>query len=263
MFIAQLSDTHVDTAQPHKAEALRRAVAFLTTLPRTPDAVLITGDCTEHGLAEEYETFQAALSPLTMPVYVVPGNHDDRAQMLERFPLPGEGLSGFLQYVVEDRPLRLIGLDTHWPGQGAGQLCAARLTWLDEVLAQAPERPTLLFMHHPPIQSGLQVMDQIGLRGRAELCEVVQRHPQVVRVLAGHVHMPLTAGFAHTTVMTCPGTDATFQPDWAQPHKLVIQYQPPLALLHHWQEGAGLVSFTAAPECAPWVTLHDGQRWAG
>ncbi|PTA68403.1 phosphodiesterase [Deinococcus arcticus] len=263
MFIAQLSDPHVDTAQPHKAGALRRAVAFLLSLPRTPDAVLITGDCTEHGHPQEYEEFQAALAPLTMPVYVVPGNHDRRDELLARFAPPGQSLDGFLQYVVEDWPLRLIGLDTHWPGQGAGQLCPARLAWLDRVLAQAPSRPTLLFMHHPPTATGLRVLDEIGLQGRAELCEVVQRHPQVVRVLAGHVHMPLTASFAHTTVMTCPGTDATFQPDWAQTEQLVIQYQPPLALLHRWDERSGLLSFTAALDAAPWVTLHDGQRWAG
>ncbi|WP_198170605.1 phosphodiesterase [Deinococcus arboris] len=262
MLLAQLSDPHVDRTRPHKAAALRRAVAFVATLPQPPDAVLITGDCTDHGHPDEYDEFEAALEPLPMPVFVVPGNHDDRAELLSRRPPPGEACESFMQYVVENFPLRLIGLDTQWPGHGGGELCAQRLAWLDEVLSQAPARPTLLFMHHPPVQTGLQVLDDIGLRGHAEFCAVVAHHPQVVRVVAGHVHLPLTASFAHTTVMTCPGTDATFQPAWAQPDKLVIQYQPPLALLHRWTAEGGLTSFTAVPEAAPWVTLHDGQRWA-
>lgn len=264
MLIAQLSDPHIDRQRPDKGAAFGRALTNLLRWPRRPDAVLITGDCTDSGHPDEYAQFQALIRPLPMPLYVVPGNHDDRQRMLELFGRSGtQGLPGFLQYVVDDLSVRLIGLDTQVPGQSGGELCRERLDWLDARLAEAPKRPTLLFMHHPPMLSGLAVMDAIGLSGTRGLHEVVARHPQVERMVAGHVHMALTQTFAGTTLMTCPGTDATLLPDLAQPDRLVVQYQPPMTLLHAWSEQTGLLSYTSVTEPAPWKVLHDGKGWVG
>ncbi|WP_295816710.1 phosphodiesterase [uncultured Deinococcus sp.] len=263
MLVVQLSDPHIDALRPDKAAAFGRAVEHVRTLPMRPDAVLITGDCTDHGRQDEYDVLQSLLAPLDMPVYVVPGNHDDRAAMLERFGHLGtQRLDGFLHYVVDDLPVRLIGLDTQVPGQGGGELCDRRLAWLDARLDEARARPTLLFMHHPPLVSGLDVMDAIGLEGSARLCDLVLQHPHVARVVAGHVHMAVTTTFGNSTLMTCPGTDATFQPDLSHPAQLILQYQPPLALLHTWSEPTGLLSFTHFLDDATWITLHDGQQWA-
>ena len=264
MLIAQLSDPHIDLERPHKADAFGQAVEWLLALPMRPDAVLISGDCTEHGHPGEYARFQALLRPLPMPVYVVPGNHDDRAAMQKLFGVQGGSpLPGFMQYVVDDLPVRLIGLDTHVPGQGSGELDEARLDWLGARLSEAPERPTLIFMHHPPLKTGVQVMDALGLRGTEPLCDLLLRHPQVARIVAGHVHMALTQTFAGTTLMTCPGTDATLQPDLTQPGKMIVQYQPPLCLLHTWSEATGLLSFSSLIAPTSWTVLHDGQGWVG
>ena len=45
---------------------------------------------------------------------------------------------GFLQYAIEDYPVRLVALDTLIPGEAGGLLCSARLAWVDHVLALAP-----------------------------------------------------------------------------------------------------------------------------
>ncbi|UBV41973.1 phosphodiesterase [Deinococcus taeanensis] len=261
MLLVQLSDPHIDLDRPGKAAAFARAVAHVNALPTAPDAVLLTGDCTEHGTAEEYEQFTALLRTLTVPAYLVPGNHDDRAELLRRFPPPGPALPGFMQYVVNDHPLRLIGLDTHRPGHGEGELDSVRLNWLDAQLQAAPAQPTLIFMHHPPVMTGLDVMDRIGLQGREALCDLLLTHPQVLRVAAGHLHMALTTRFAHTTVMTCPGTDTTLLPELSRPEQLLVQRQPPLCLIHAWSEATGLNSFTQAIAPTPWHALFDGRRW--
>ena len=93
-----------------------------------------------------------------MPVYLIPGNHDEREALADAFSdhdyLPRD--REFLHYVLEQYPVRLIGLDTLVPGKGSGLMCEERLTWLAARLEVAPARPTVVFMHHPPFVTGIQ-----------------------------------------------------------------------------------------------------------
>ena len=75
-----------------------------------------------------------------MPVFVIPGNHDSRDLLRAAFGADGYlPKDGFLQYAIEDYPVRLVALDTHIPGEGGGELCDERLAWLDRTLAASPE----------------------------------------------------------------------------------------------------------------------------
>jgi len=125
-----------------------------------------------------------------MPVLVIPGNHDDRANLVRAFDdhayLPRDG--GFLQYTVDDWPVRLVALDTVVPGESGGRLCADRLAWLDARLGEAPGGPTLVFMHHPPFATGIVAMDAMGLEDPAALATVLRRHPHVEGITCGHIH---------------------------------------------------------------------------
>jgi Icc protein len=213
MIIAQLSDPHIAVDPTTGIPAgepiahLQRAIAHLMSLPTLPDGVIVTGDCVNQGLPAEYDLFQDLLQSLSMPVYVIPGNHDHRTEMLKRFGVQGiSPLDGYVQYTIEDFPVRLIALDTHIPGSDEGYLCAQRLEWLEARLAEAPTHPTLLFMHHPPLHTGLAVIDTIGLKGINELEALIARHSQVERIVTGHFHMAMMGGFANTVVMVCPAT---------------------------------------------------------
>ena len=170
--IAQITDLHI---RPSGKKAygvvdteamLRAAVASILAQPMKPDAVIASGDLTDCGLVEEYELLRDCLKPLPMPVYLIPGNHDRRENM--RLVFGGEGylpMNGeYLHYTVEDLPLRLIGLDTVVPGKGHGEMDAPRLAWLKARLDEQPDRPTFVFMHHPPFPTGLQHMDSINCR---------------------------------------------------------------------------------------------------
>ena len=214
MLIAQITDLHISTPGSvndrlfRTPEHLARAVAHLNGLTPRPDVVLATGDLVERGEPEEYARLRAILDGLAMPLYVIPGNHDAREPLARAFAdrgyLPQDG--GFLHYTVEDWPVRLIGLDTHVPGAPGGRLCAERLAWLDARLGEGTARPTVIFMHHPPFETGLRAMDAMGLEGKTELAAVIGRHPQVEAVLCGHVHRPMTRRFAGTVAITSPAT---------------------------------------------------------
>jgi 3',5'-cyclic-AMP phosphodiesterase len=199
MLIAQLSDLHVslpgsktDLAYQTAAQ-LQRAVAHVGALDPRPDAVLLTGDLVNDGEPAEYARLAALLATLPMPVYVLPGNHDHREHLRAAFGAGGYlPVSGPLCYAVDVGPLRLLALDTHVPGKPFGRLAPEQLAWLDARLAEAPGHPTLVAMHHPPFRTGIQrADDEMGLEGAEALEDVVRRHPQVERILCGHLHRPI------------------------------------------------------------------------
>ena len=271
MLIAQITDTHISTPGSvndrhfRTPEHLERAVAHLNRLAPRPDVVLATGDLVERGDPEEYTRLRAILDRLAMPLYVIPGNHDSREGLARAFAdrgyLPTDG--GFLHYTVEEWPVRLIGLDTQVPGQPGGRLCAERLAWLDARLGEAAARPTVVFMHHPPFVTGLQAMDAMGLEGKEELATVIRRHPQVERLVCGHVHRPMTRRFAGTVATTCPATAHQIALELPPTPRLSVVMEPPACMLHLWLGAdAGLVSHVSViGDERPPFTLFDGQRW--
>ena len=251
MLIAQISDTHIKRpgrlAYRHvdTAAMLRACVAQLLALSPRPDLVLITGDLVDRGDPEEYAHLRALLAPLTMPMLVIAGNHDERDAMRSAFAdqgyLPD---SGYLQYAVDRGPLRFIGLDTLIPGEGGGRLCSERLGWLDATLSERQACPTLVMMHHPPFETGIAHMDEKGLEGREAYTALIDRHPQVVASLCGHLHRVIVAQVGGRPAMTVPSpahqVALGLEPDAPSSFRL----EPPAFMLHRWA-GNQLVSHQA------------------
>jgi Icc protein len=252
MLLAQITDTHIrrpgDLAYGvvDTAAFLERAVTALCRLDPAPDATVVTGDLVDAGEDEEYAHLRALLAPLAMPVFVIPGNHDARAPLRRAFAADGYlPRAGFLHYTIEEYPLRLVALDTLIPGAVGGELCRERLSWLDRALAAAPERPTLVLMHHPPFVTGIGHMDRIGLSGIPAFAEIVARHPQVERILCGHLHRAIDRRFAGTVAGTAPSTAHQVALDLAPAAPLAFTFEPPGYQLHYWNENEGLVTHTA------------------
>jgi 3',5'-cyclic-AMP phosphodiesterase len=207
--LVQVSDPHIgaDWAEGDPVERLAAAVEAVRALPQQPDAVLLSGDLADNATDAEYEQVRQLFGRIDAPLYVLPGNHDDRRALHRHFSGPGAGGEP-VQYAVDLGPARLVVVDTTRPGEDPGALDAERLAWLDAELAKAPEALTLLAMHHPPLSTGIPVWDEVGLptADRQALAAVVARHPQVRRVVAGHVHRVMTAELAGRPVITVPST---------------------------------------------------------
>jgi 3',5'-cyclic AMP phosphodiesterase CpdA len=250
MIIAQITDLHAGrfletpTSTLDTFESLERAVGHLNALRPAPEVVLATGDLSHNTGRGDYARLRAALAPLTMPLYVIPGNHDNPTNLLAAFAgdgyLPPEGK--FLHYVVEDHPLRLIALDTTLPGEEAGELCEERLAWLEARLEEAPDRPTLVFMHHPPFETGIPFFDRIGCRGGAAMGTIVARHPQVETVLCGHVHRAIALRWHGTVVQVTPSTGYQYPLVLRDNEGLCPVLEPPACRICLWTPGVGLVS---------------------
>jgi 3',5'-cyclic AMP phosphodiesterase CpdA len=140
--------------------------------------------------------------------------------------------AGFLYYAIEDYPLRIVALDTHIPGEHGGLLCVERLAWFDSALSAAPERPTVVLMHHPPFATGIAHMDRYGLRDIAAFAEIVSRNQQIERILCGHLHRAIDRRFAGTVAGTAPSTAHQLLLDLEPQAPLQFVLEPPGYQLH-------------------------------
>jgi 3',5'-cyclic AMP phosphodiesterase CpdA len=207
--LAQLSDPHIGATWAGSESVARFAAAIdsVRAIRPQPDAVLVSGDLADHATDEEYEQVRELLEPLQAPLYVLPGNHDDRDALRRHFGVPGEAGEP-VRYSVDLGPLRLVVLDTTRPGEDPGTLDVEQLDWLDSELAAAPEMLTLLAMHHPPLLTGIPLWDELGLphTDRRALGDVIERYRQVRQLVAGHFHRTMTGELAGRSVLTVPST---------------------------------------------------------
>jgi Icc protein len=255
VLIAQITDTHVRApgelafgGQVDTNARLAGAVRLLCRLDPRPDVVLATGDLADTGHPDEYAQLQALLAQLDMPVLPIPGNHDARGPLRDAFPglwdrAPGE----YVQYVVEDYPLRLVALDTLVTGQSGGRLCPARLAWIDAALAQST-RPTVLFMHHPPYEYGAAPNPDMSCEGADALARLVAAHDNVAAVLCGHLHRFTLTPWAGTVAFTAPATAPQLELNLHGRHPKGWLDGSPMVGLHLWRGAAGLVSHVMAAD---------------
>lgn len=260
MLIAQITDLHL---RPVGKPAYRiaetsmlaeRAFRAISRLDPAPDAVIVTGDLTDCGLVEEYELLGELIARwLPMPVYLIPGNHDRRENLKAVLGhLPGIGEDpDFVHYTVDDHPVRMIMLDSVVPGHGHGELCPRRLDFLKAALAAAPDKPTLIAVHHPPIVTGVQHMDRINLWSRAAMADIVSGHDNVMAVVCGHDHRPIVSRFAGTVVQVVPGVAHQVVLDFRPHGPAHFVMEPAAFALHRWSEVEGLVSHGAYVEDYP------------
>lgn len=215
--LVQLSDLHIGANEngvdpvPH----LEAVVEAVQALPNRSDAVLVSGDLTDDGAEEGYRLARELLGRLEAPLYVLPGNHDDRSRLRAAFGLPGEGDEP-VRYSVGIGDLRLVVFDSNVPGQDPGRYEAEQLRWLDAELGAEPGRPTLLALHHPPLATGIEEWDGINLEpGQLPLlAEVVARHPQLRAIVGGHLHRIAASTLAGVPVLAAPSTYLQARPDF-------------------------------------------------
>lgn len=245
MLIGQLTDIHIgfDKGNPeeHNMIRLRAALDKLVNGPNRPDLLLLTGDLTEDGHPADYARLAEAVSVCPFPVWPIVGNHDLRAAVRAAFPQCPPSDDGFLHYVLDHGSLRLVLLDTLEVGRHGGGFCEVRARWLAETLAAAPDKPTLVALHHPPFTAGIPWMDTDAREPWvARLAEALKGHGQVKGLIAGHLHRTILSHWEDLPVLVCPSTapavglDLTPIDAEMPDNRVLITDEPPGYCLHLW-----------------------------
>jgi Icc protein len=245
MLIAQITDVHLGFERDNPDEFNRQRLdetlrALAAMIPR-PDLLLATGDLVDSGDdSDSYARFREAVSALPFPVFTALGNHDGRAAFQANFP-DAPMAEGFHQYAIEEGPLRILVLDTLEEGRHGGSFCETRAAWLRARLAEAPERPTVIVLHHPPIETGLSWMTENPEAEWVKRLEaIVSAHANIVAMIAGHLHRPLVTQWAGTTLAVCPSTAPQvaldldeIDPDRPDERPMIVA-DPPSYAVHLW-----------------------------
>ena len=251
MLIAQVTDIHLGFEQDNPGELNRQrldqVLRYLNNGPNRPDLLIATGDLTEHGAAASYRQLADAFSICSFPVHMCLGNHDIRSNFSAQFPeLPVA--DGFVQYALDVRGVRILMLDTVEEGRHGGAFCDIRAKWLRSTLAQDRNTPTIIAMHHPPVEIGIAWMNtHPEEQWVSNFTQAIQDAPNIKGIMCGHVHRSAAVPWHGTAVAICSSTAAQvtldlnpIDPEKPDNRSMIIADHPAYALLF-WN-GRELVS---------------------
>lgn len=213
--ILQITDTHLFAGKNETLlgvntwESYQAVLSAIHARGQYYDLIVATGDLAQDHSQQAYYHFAEGIAPFGRPCVWLPGNHDFQPAMYGA--LQDAGISPAKQVLVGDA-WQILLLDSQVFGVPHGELSDYQLEWLERVLSEAPERQTLLLLHHHPLPAGCSWLDQHSLRNSAGLDEVLRHYPQVKTLLCGHIHQELDAMWNGRRVLATPSTSVQFKP---------------------------------------------------
>jgi Icc protein len=212
--LVQITDCHIlaaaddcmrDMNTRESFEAVSRAVVDNNA---DLDLLLATGDLSQDASAASYQYLAARFEEIGLPVFWIPGNHDDDAVMREH--LRGECIFAARQVLVGD--WQIVLLDSTIKGEVVGRVSSQQLEFLDGALRAYPERYALVCLHHQALASGSEWIDDLGLQSSQQLVTAMKSRANVKAVLWGHVHQQAHHRIDGIEWMSTPSSCIQFKP---------------------------------------------------
>jgi Icc protein len=211
--IAQITDTHL-YADPegellglNTRHCLQHVVALAGN--HRPQLVVATGDLTHDGSPAAYQQLQACFARLQVPVYCLPGNHDEADSLNSCMNgAPYHSISS-----VQVNGWQLAFVNSTVKGSDGGHLSSQELAKLDETLTKAPQHPAIVWLHHQPVPVGSHWLDSMAVDNPDDFFQVIDRHPQVRAIVWGHVHQRFEHRHRNITLLASPSTCIQFLPN--------------------------------------------------
>ncbi len=211
--IAHITDTHLYAAPDgqllglNTRHCLQQVVALAET--RCPQLVVATGDLTHDGSPAAYRQVRACFDPLRVPIYCLPGNHDEAVSLRDCM----NGADYHSTSCVNVNGWQLAFVDSTVNGSDGGHLNSRELAGLDEALARTPELPAIVWLHHQPVPIGSRWLDTMAVDNPDDFFQIIDRHPQVRAIVWGHVHQCFEHRHGNIRFLASPSTCIQFLPN--------------------------------------------------
>lgn len=253
--IVQLTDLHLFRDPEERLfgiptrELLRDVLAHVAEHAGPVDHLVITGDHSHDDLPETYAGLREMLAPWLDRLWQLPGNHDARPVLRAVFGdrIGGEGAER-ISFSFRAGDWLCLGLDTQVPGDVGGRIDEEQIRWIEAQLRAHDPADAVLFMHHPPLDTGQDWLDRIGLDGKELLRELLVAEPRVRLVCCGHIHHERTERVGNAEIVTTPSTGLEFSP--TSPAKLFVRSAPGYRIVELGADG-----------CATWVVRLTEARY--
>lgn len=207
----QISDTHIYADESHCLLGVPTQTSFKEVLSHIQgdnmDVIIHSGDLSQDYSESSYIHLADMLSELNVPVYCVPGNHDDSGKMSNVYP---RGRMSNEKHILTEH-WQIILLDTHQHGLVKGYLNQDQLSYLEHCLQQYPDHHAIVLFHHQPIPVGCQWLDNLWLTNAEEFWHIISKYPRVKSVLFGHVHQQFEQHYNGIACYSTPSTCIQFK----------------------------------------------------
>ncbi len=218
MYIYHISDIHYATDNSEGQKRLAAVVRSINAQAARPDCVVVTGDLVWKEHKEFYAPCFAMLNELCAPYFVITGNHDSSADLIEALKKhlpehPRPEMKKYLQYTVDFGSVRLLALDTYRAGHGGGDFNREKEDWLVSRLEEMPSgQKAVILLHQFTLPTGSGFFDLHPGDWFVRFNNIVRKYrASTALVLCGHLHNSLHSEIAGVPVIS------GFSTNWAEP----------------------------------------------
>lgn len=211
----QMSDLHLEPNQEHQVahfvpyQNFQKVIAAIADLQPQPDFIIVSGDLAHDKKPPVYDQVAESLKSLGLPLYWLPGNHDDP----EIMQVMAEANQVFMPNHFQFKGIQFFLLDSVAKNRidNYGEFSEEELSTFNEALRQNPQMPAVVLLHHHPLPTGFAWMDSSILRDSEKFLAIIKQNPQVKAVLFGHIHHILEKELGETQFMSAPSTAYQFK----------------------------------------------------
>ena len=226
--ICQISDVHfIDSFkklfnQIDTTLKFKKTINFCNKLNPQPDLYIFSGDLIQDK-SEYYKNFINISNHLQKPYYLMMGNHDVRNQ-LHKF-ISNKSLmdsNGYINFSLNNHPIKIICLDTAIDNMIEGEITIETMKWLKDELNKDLNKPTIIFMHHPPIDIGSQLFDNIKCKNGNEFLQLTKEYQNISKIVFGHVHCKFNINVENQELLSCPSSSFQIPIEAKSPENLLM-----------------------------------------
>ncbi|MFZ2316044.1 MAG: 3',5'-cyclic-AMP phosphodiesterase [Gammaproteobacteria bacterium] len=211
----QISDTHLledkagELLGVKTRDSFQAVIDILQSQKNNIDMIIHTGDISQDQSPASYLATADMLKDFNVPMYCMPGNHDDEAVMQQVYPCHHV----LLEKQVIIKNWQLILLNSRKPGAVLGYLEQIELAFLEKCLKEHPDHHSIIMFHHHPFSVGSKWLDPIGLTNADVFWEILEKYKNAKFVLFGHVHQAFESVYQNVKCFAVPSTSVQFKPN--------------------------------------------------